>query len=191
MRERYITRPNIIDLFVVVATCLLVLFLAFPLHSTAEACGAQVTESVASAPVVRVDQQKRVEKAEPVAKKKQAVRPEPREENAPEQMKAEAVQAQADKVGVDIETLKTRLKETDAIGVFTKLAIRGDILDLVDQIKRYRKQAKLEAKLAEVRASFDGLLLKMVALLEEDPSLSRDLYVSRESIWKSILEVKV
>ncbi len=94
------------------------------------------------------------------------------------------------KVAVDIKTLEARLKHTDAIGFFTKLAIRSNIIDLMNKIKQYRKKSMLKAKIKEIRTSFDGLILKIVALLEEDPKLSRDLYVGRESIWKSLLEVK-
>jgi len=96
----------------------------------------------------------------------------------------------ANAASVDFNVLKERLKNTDAIGFFTKLAIRNDILDLMDKIKTYRKHAMLNAKRAEIRRSFDGLLLKIIALLKDDPELSRDLYVGRESIWESLLEVK-
>ncbi len=91
---------------------------------------------------------------------------------------------------VNYKELEERLKNTDAIGFFTKLAIRNDIVDLVNKIKQYRKKSMLKAKMKEIRARFDGLLLKIIALLEEDPDLSRDLYVGRESIWESLLEVK-
>ncbi len=91
---------------------------------------------------------------------------------------------------VDFKVLKERLKSTDAIGFFTKLAIRNDIIDLMDKIKKYRKESLLKAKMKEIRSSFDGLLLKIIALLRDDPILSRDLYVGRESIWESLLEVK-
>ncbi len=96
----------------------------------------------------------------------------------------------ANVASVDFNVLKERLKNTDAIGFFTKLAIRNDILDLMDKIKTYRKHAMLNAKRAEIRRNFDGLLLKIIALLKDDPKLSRDLYVGRESIWESLLEVK-
>ena len=93
---------------------------------------------------------------------------------------------------VDIKVLEQRLKNTDAIGFFTKLAIRNDIIDLMDKIKQYRKNSNsnLKLKMKEIRVSFDGLLLKIIALLEDDPNLSRDLYVGRESIWESLMEVK-
>jgi len=91
---------------------------------------------------------------------------------------------------VDLKILKQRLRKTTAIGFFTKLAIRNDLVDLIDEIKKYRKQSMLNDKLNEVRASFDGLILKLIALLDDDPDLSRDLYVGREMIWKSLLEEK-
>jgi len=91
---------------------------------------------------------------------------------------------------VDFKQLKERLKDTDAIGFFTKLAIRNDIVDLMGKIKKYRKSSVLKSKMKEIRISFDGLLLKIIALLRDDPNLSRDLYVGRESIWESLLEVK-
>lgn len=205
--------PNVMDLFVVVVTCLAVLFLAFPLNIDAQACGKAESASAQPAKVEKAVQPVSEERAEPPvakAKREQPVKreksrapvkvvhsePLPLQEKQPQQAKTEqeasAVESSGEKqIAVDIESLKTRLKETDAIGVFTKLAIRSDILDLVDEINRHRKKNKLELKIAEMRASFDGLLLKMVALLERDPNLSRDLYVSRESIWKSLLEVKV
>ena len=106
------------------------------------------------------------------------------------QVKADSDSSDQSAIGVDIDRLEKRLKGSDAIGFFTKIAIRNDIVDLVDQINRYRKESLLNEKMAELRSSFDWLLLKIVALLEDDPSLSHDLYVGRESIWKSLLEVK-
>lgn len=101
------------------------------------------------------------------------------------------VEKAADKKTADInlETLTERLKETPAIGVFTKLAIHSDIIDLKDEIKTYKRKSVLQSKIESVRAKFDGLLMKIIALLEADPDLSRDLYTARESIWKSLLGV--
>ncbi|MBN4076671.1 hypothetical protein JYT48_00180 [Mariprofundus ferrooxydans] len=91
---------------------------------------------------------------------------------------------------VNITILKQRLRKTAAIGFFTKLALRNDLVDLTDEIKKYRRKSILSDKLKEIRASFDGLLLKLIALLDNDPDLSRDLYVGREMIWQSLLEEK-
>ncbi|MDX8407448.1 MAG: hypothetical protein R8L58_03580 [Mariprofundaceae bacterium] len=91
---------------------------------------------------------------------------------------------------INLAMLTERLKNTDAIGVFTKLAIRSDIMDLKDDIARYRQKSLLQSKMKEVRERFDGLLLKIMALLDGDPDLSHDLYSARESIWESLLGVK-
>lgn len=91
--------------------------------------------------------------------------------------------------GFDLDMLTERLKQTSAIGVFTKLAINSDATDLIDAVKKYRKLAVLQAKLAEVRSRFDGLVMKLLALLEDDPQLARNIYVAREQIWSSLLEV--
>ena len=124
--------------------------------------------------------------------KQQPVAQAPKQAVAKPERKAEESQAKAEPAAeqVSVDSLKERLKNTKAIGVFTKLAIRNDIVDLVDEINRYRQQSKLQEKLQDLRSNFDGLLLKIIALLEEDPDLSEALYVGRESIWKSLLEVK-
>jgi len=54
----------------------------------------------------------------------------------------------------------------------------------------YRKQSLLPERMPQVRSSFEGLILKIMALLEGDPALSRDLYTNRELLWKNLLEVK-
>lgn len=91
---------------------------------------------------------------------------------------------------ISMEDLVERLKETEAIGVFTKLAIRSDVLDFKESINTYRKKKKLENDIGHLRERFDGLLLKILALLERDPPLSRDIQHARESIWRSFLEAK-
>jgi len=86
----------------------------------------------------------------------------------------------------DMDVLIERLKKTDAIGMFSKLALRSDALDLMDMIKAYHKNiAKYSLK--DLHARFNGLMLKVLALLDDDPGLSRDISLARENIWKSLL----
>jgi hypothetical protein len=109
-----------------------------------------------------------------------------------EQAKSEKIGVKSEQVAaIDMEILTNRLKKTKAIGLFTKLAIRNDVSDLMNDVKRYRKKSMLDSKIEEIRESFEGLLMKIIALLDDDPELSRDMYVGRELIWKSLLEVKV
>lgn len=91
---------------------------------------------------------------------------------------------------VSMDQLIERLKNTDAIGFLTKLALRSDVMDLKDDVIRYRKDGKLSEYRGQLRSRFDGLVLKLMTLLEKDPSLSQDIYVARESLWKNLLEVQ-
>ena len=84
---------------------------------------------------------------------------------------------------LDLKSLETRLKETKAIGVFTKLTLKNQIDDLLDQFRAYY-QGRLTASLAELRRSYDRLVLKVLALLQDaDPPLAVAIASSRESIW--------
>ncbi|MDQ6971248.1 MAG: hypothetical protein Q9M30_01225 [Mariprofundaceae bacterium] len=89
----------------------------------------------------------------------------------------------------DMDALIARLKESDAIGMFTKLALRSDALDLMDLVNTWKHKAK-KISLQEVRSRYDGLVLKVLALLDDDPALSGDISSAREEIWQSLLEVK-
>lgn len=84
---------------------------------------------------------------------------------------------------LDLKSLETRLKETPAIGVFTKLTLKNQIDALLDQFRAFY-QGKAKTSLAELRRSYDMLVLKVLALLQDaDPPLARAVAGSREAIW--------
>jgi hypothetical protein len=84
---------------------------------------------------------------------------------------------------LDLASLETRLKETKAIGVLTKIALKNQVDDLVDQFRAFY-QGKLKTTLAELRRPFDLLVLKVVSLLQDsDPALASAIVASREAIW--------
>lgn len=84
---------------------------------------------------------------------------------------------------LDLESLETRLKETKAIGVFTKLALKNQIDDLLERFRAFY-QGRIKTSLVELRRSFDMLVMKALALLQDaDPPLAGSLASSRESIW--------
>lgn len=84
---------------------------------------------------------------------------------------------------LDLTSLETRLKETKAIGVFTKITIKNQIDDLLDQFRAYY-QGRTRTTLAELRRPYDGLVLKVLSLLQDgDPELARAVLASREAIW--------
>ncbi len=84
---------------------------------------------------------------------------------------------------LDLTTLEARLRATDAIGMFTKLALKNQVDDLLEQFREYYA-GKLKTSLAELRPAYDRLLMKVLALLQdEDPDLARAIVDSREPIW--------
>src|SRR5213594_4015374 len=84
---------------------------------------------------------------------------------------------------LDLKSLEKRLRETTAIGVFTKLSLKNQVDDLLDQFRAFH-QGKGGSKLSELRQSYDLLIMKVLSLLQDsDPPLARDIVTSREAIW--------
>lgn len=84
---------------------------------------------------------------------------------------------------LDLKSLETRLKETNAIGVFTKLALKNQVDDLLDRFRGFY-QGRIKTSLTDLRDSFDRLFLKVLALLQDsDPTLAKEIRTSRDSIW--------
>ncbi len=96
---------------------------------------------------------------------------------------APAVAKPAPPPALDLKSLETRLKETNAIGVFTKLTLKNQVDDLLDRFRGFY-QGRIKTSLAELRHSYDLLVLKVLALLQDaDPPLATAIAASRESIW--------
>jgi hypothetical protein len=84
---------------------------------------------------------------------------------------------------LDLASLETRLKETNAIGVLTKITLKNQVDDLLDQFRNFY-QGKLKTTLAELRQPYDLLVLKVLSLLQDgDPALASAIAASREAIW--------
>ncbi len=84
---------------------------------------------------------------------------------------------------LDLKSLETRLKDTKAIGVLTKLTLKNQVDDLLNRFRAYY-QGRLKTTLAELRRPYDMLLLKVLALLQDtDPPLASAIVASREAIW--------
>jgi len=84
---------------------------------------------------------------------------------------------------LDLASLEARLKETKAIGLMTKIALKNQVDDLLGDFRAFY-QGRLKTTLAELRKSFDLLVLKVLSLLQDgDPSLASAIVASREAIW--------
>jgi hypothetical protein len=84
---------------------------------------------------------------------------------------------------LDLASLEQRLRDTHAIGVFTKLSLKNQVDDLLAQFRAfYAGQGGLT--LAGLRRSYEQLLVKVVTLLQDDdPGLASAVSSSREPIW--------
>ena len=84
---------------------------------------------------------------------------------------------------LDLALLEKRLKETHAIGVFTKLTLKNQVDDLLDRFRAYY-EGRVKTTLAQLRQPYDLLILKVLSLLQDaDSSLARAVADSREAIW--------
>lgn len=89
---------------------------------------------------------------------------------------------------LDLTSLEERLKETRAIGVFTKLSLKNQVDDLLDQFKAFHSRHG-GVSLAQLRQKYDVLLLKVLSLLQDgDPKLAAAISASREAIWGILVD---
>jgi len=91
---------------------------------------------------------------------------------------------------LDLKALEQRLRDTSAIGVFTKLTLKNQVDDLLAQFKAFH-EGHSQATLAQLRQKYEELLLKVVSLLQDgDPALASAISASREAIWNVLTDPK-
>jgi hypothetical protein len=84
---------------------------------------------------------------------------------------------------LDLGSLRQRLRETKAIGVFTKLSLKNQVDDLLERFRDFYGKKNTET-LPDLRQRYDLLLLKVLAVLQDgDPALASTIAASREAIW--------
>lgn len=89
---------------------------------------------------------------------------------------------------LDLTTLEQRLRDTKAIGVFTKLSLKNQVDDLLAEFREFH-QKRDQTMLARLRQAFDLLVLKVLTLLQDgDPTLARDVSSSREALWNILID---
>ena len=89
---------------------------------------------------------------------------------------------------LDLPSLEKRLRETKAIGVFTKITLKNQVDDLVNQFREYHG-GRGKATLTELRQRYDMLVLKLLSLLQDsDATLAHTIVASREAIWSILTD---
>ena len=141
----------------------------------APASTAKATAPIASKP----------SKPAPVAK---ASAPTTKPQPAPQQ--SAVAPRQAAVAPLDLEMLKAQLRETKAIGVFTKLTLKNQVDDLLDRFREHYA-GKTPPTMTELRRSYDLLMMKVLSLLQDrDQKLASDIVSSRERIWGLLADPK-
>ncbi len=103
----------------------------------------------------------------------------PAETEAPPDMVAEKY---------DIKALVARLRDTSAIGLFTKLALKNQIDDLMDRFRRLHAHEE-ETPLERLRDQFNLLFMKVITLLQDrDPALGQEIARGREILWGKLAD---
>ena len=91
---------------------------------------------------------------------------------------------------LDLSTLEAQLKGTKAIGIFTKLTLKNQVDDLLDQFREFY-DGKAKPTMTDLRRSFDLLMMKVLSLLQdEDQKLASAIVSSREAIWGLLADRK-
>ena len=89
---------------------------------------------------------------------------------------------------LDVAALRARLRDTKAIGVLTKLALKNQVDDLLKQFQAHYQSGQ-KAGVAALRQPYDMLVLKVLSLLQDsDPALARTISASREAIWSILAD---
>jgi hypothetical protein len=84
---------------------------------------------------------------------------------------------------LDLNTLKEELKDTKAIGFFTKVTLKNQVDDLLDQFREFY-EGKATLTMTDLRRSYELLIMKVLSLLQDaDQKLASSIVSSREAIW--------
>jgi hypothetical protein len=91
---------------------------------------------------------------------------------------------------LDLDGMKARLRATKGIGLFTKLALKNQVDDLLERFRdHYNGKAKVQ--MTELRRSYDMLMMKVLSLLQDsDQMLASAIVSSREAIWSLLADPK-
>jgi len=87
-----------------------------------------------------------------------------------------------------ITNLVARIRETGAIGFFTKLALKNQIDDLLSEFREFHEGVS-NTELSVLKDRFNLLLMKVITLLQDDDSkLFQDIVSARELLWINLAD---
>lgn len=148
-------------------------------------------ETAATAPVAGTTAPSKGEAAKPApapvkAPAKAAAPSVPIEPSRKDQAPSPVVKAQ--EPPLDVAALTARLRDTKAIGTFTKLALKNQVDDLLGQFRAHYQSGR-QSSIDSLRQPYNMLILKVLSLLQDsDPALARTISASREAIWNVLAD---
>src|SRR5262245_19594604 len=90
--------------------------------------------------------------------------------------------------GLDVASLRVRLKDTPAIGLIAKLRLKTEIEDLLGDLATFHRGRASES-LDAIHTRYSGLVGRVVAMLERgDAPLARDLRTSTDHLWSTLAD---
>jgi hypothetical protein len=93
-------------------------------------------------------------------------------------------------IPLDLIALEKQLKSTKAIGIFSKIALKNQVDDLMKKFRDHY-QGKSSTTMAELRQSYDLLMMKVLSLVQDnDKSLAAAIVSSRAAIWDLLSDPK-
>jgi hypothetical protein len=133
--------------------------------------------AAASAPPAKPAPAASVVNPKPLAPAKAAAPPAPSMAAKPSQEQRPAAPT------LDLTALEQRLRDTRAIGLFTKLSIKNQVDDLLEEFRAHHR-GQANPPVTALRQRYDLLLMKVLTLLQDgDPPLASAINSSREAIW--------
>jgi len=125
----------------------------------------------------------------PVTKSEPQVLPKPEQEPAPTEQENPVVPAvEPPAPDLDMDKLGTRLRKTKAIGLFTKLELKSQLEDLLDDLEDYH-ESKSTLRLEQLEEHFNLLVMKLMVLLQDDdPQLHMEIVQARPALWTTLAD---
>lgn len=110
--------------------------------------------------------------------------------SSPEQLhstvRSQDVQVASTALTLDLDSLSERLRESEAIGLFAKLALKKKFDELIEQVANFHKGDN-SGSLQLLRGDYEHLMAHTLDLLHEgDAELYRDLSASKEALWNAL-----
>ena len=83
----------------------------------------------------------------------------------------------------DLNALVSRISQSKALGLFTKLSLKHDIDGLLENVRKYHDGSG-DGSLEQLRERYDVLVHKLMILLQEkDGELAKSIDDGRDNLW--------